>query len=59
MACPYNIYSAPAGQAWNPKPHSRCTWLNVDVPMIVENGSWIGSEIPDGCKKLEQGKLFE
>lgn len=43
-------YTAPGGQAWNRSPHSRCSRLGVDVPMVLgDHQKWLGSEVPDSC----------
>jgi hypothetical protein len=49
--CKHCWYSAPGGQLpLKPYPHSRCTALAVDVPMVLgPHEKWLGSEIPDNC----------
>lgn len=56
--CPRVLYSAPGGQAWDRKPHSRCSALKVNVPMILgEHEKWLGSEVPPECpQRSSQGR---
>lgn len=56
--CKHCHYSAPGGQAWNRTPHSRCSELRVDVPMILgEHGKWLGSKVPAPCPVHKQPSL--
>lgn len=60
--CKHCHYSAPDGQHWNRAPHSRCTALSADVPMVLgpaPEKKWIGSEVPRGCPQYQQPALFE
>lgn len=57
--CSHNLYSAPGGQAWDRRPHSRCLFLKANIPMVVDaRGSWRSSEIPPGCPTHAQGRLI-
>lgn len=58
--CKHCWYSAPGGQPpLKPYPHSRCTALAADVPMILgEQDKWLGSEVPAGCPEHRQPELF-
>lgn len=52
--CKHHLYSAQHGQAWNTKPHSRCTHFAADIPMLVsKSGRWYGNEIPTGCPTFD------
>lgn len=65
--CQHCWYSAPGGQVGDwpgrpailSQPHSRCTALDVYVPMIVgDREKWLGSEIPKECPQHAQPALF-
>ena len=48
--CKHNWYSASGGQALKPEPHSRCTALQQDIPMVLDaRGSWLHSLKPENC----------
>lgn len=48
--CTHNWYSARHGQARNMTPHSRCSSLHRDIPMVVtREDKWVASEIPQDC----------
>lgn len=48
--CKHTLYSAPGGQHRNPAPHSRCSSLSRDIPMVLgPHQKWIGSELPVDC----------
>lgn len=50
--CTGNVYSAPGGQALKRWPHSRCSWLDRDIPMILgDHGRWIASDVPLDCPR--------
>ena len=49
--CKNTLYSAPGGQSpHKPFPHSRCTALSRDIPMVVDkHEKWLASEVPSEC----------
>ncbi len=65
--CRHNLYFAPGGVETKRTPHSRCSWFNADIPMVIQklrgcdgrlSPEWIRSEIPKGCPTYIQPSLF-
>lgn len=48
--CRSNLYTATWGQERDRRPHSRCSALKQNIPMILgPHDKWLGSEVPDDC----------
>ncbi|MGE3342270.1 MAG: hypothetical protein AB7L71_02450 [Vicinamibacterales bacterium] len=57
--CKHVHYTAPWGQAWDRTPHSRCSELRRNIPMVMgPHDKWLGSQIPADCPTHRQPSLL-
>lgn len=58
--CRSNLYTATWGQEWDRRPHSRCSALNQNIPMILgPHDKWLESEAPGDCPENAKRKKVQ